>query len=78
MNSVPQGVTSTAGPAAAGPLTTADLQTRSDPSAATAPLPSTAKAVAYALLWVAIPAAALVIWAMATASASATGGCGGG
>jgi hypothetical protein len=69
---------SSARAAAAGPPTTADLTTMGDPSAATGPPVSTAKGIAYGLLFLAIPLAALVVWAMAAASASATGGCGGG
>jgi hypothetical protein len=73
----PQAGTS-AGPAAAGPPTTADLTTVGDPPAPAGPPVSTAKRIAYGLLFLATPLAALVVWAMATASASATGGCGGG
>ena len=46
--------------------------------AAAEPPGSTAKGIVYGWLWLAIPLAALVGWAMATSSASATGGCGGG
>jgi hypothetical protein len=70
MSPDPQPATSAAGPAAA-------LLTCGEPAVPGQP-GTKAKRIVYGLLGVAIPLAVLVVWVMAAASASATGGCGGG
>jgi hypothetical protein len=49
-----------------------------DPDGPAATPTATTRAVAYGLLWLAIPLALVVLCAMAATSAAATGGCGGG